>query len=315
MHVVTIGNFDGVHEGHRRLIEVAGEMAREGEGPPRTTAVTFDPLPESILHPAQHPNRLGTVIDRKKRLLAAGVDEVVELPVTRELLATDPIDFIEEILERYSNSNPIGCFVEGVDFRFGKARSGNMTTLTEHGLSSGFKVVRVPDVQIRLHDGHEVEVRSSTIRQLLELGRIEDAGLMLGRHFQVQGNVVKGDQRGRQLGYPTMNLELGEQILPADGVYAGIADVGDGIPRPAAVSVGVKPTFEVTARVMEAHIVDWEGDLDVYGQSLDLKLLRRLRGQYRYDGIEPLLAQMKRDCGETRKIFESVNHDSMEIHR
>ena len=312
MHVVTIGNFDGVHEGHRQLIDVAREMAREGEGPSRTIAVTFDPLPESVLNPAHHPNRLGTVDDRKRRLLAAGVDEVIELSVTRELLATDPIDFIEEILERFSNTNPIGCFVEGADFRFGKGRSGDMTTLEEHGRGSGFKVVRVPDVRIRLHDGHEVEVRSSTIRRLLELGRIEDAERMLGRYFQVQGTVVQGDQRGRELGYPTMNLDLGEYILPADGVYAGIADVGDGVRRPAAVSVGIKPTFEITARVMEAHILDWNGALDDYGRVLDLMLVRRLRGQYRYDGIEPLLEQLKRDCDETRTIFDRVNHDLME---
>ncbi len=313
MHVVTIGNFDGVHEGHRRLVEVAREMANDGEGPPRTIAVTFDPLPESVLHPPENPMRLSTGKDREKRLLAAGVDEVIELPVTRELLGTDPVDFIEEILERFSNANPIGCFVEGADFRFGRARAGTMATLEEHGRTSGFKVVRVPDVRVRLHDGLEVEVRSSTIRRLLELGRVEDAGLMLGRHFQVQGNVVMGDQRGRQLGYPTMNMDLGEQILPADGVYAGVADIGDGISRPAAVSVGTKPTFEITARVMEAHILDWDGALDDYGRDVDLKLVRRLRGQYRYDGIDPLLAQMQRDCDESRKIFNSMNRDSMEI--
>ena len=304
MHVVTIGNFDGVHEGHRALISRARDLAEKGSGLARVTAVTFEPLPAEILAPGRVPARLQSPASRSACLKAMGVEVVFELPTTRELLGTDPEDFIEEILERLSGKSAVGAFVEGPDFRFGKARSGSVDTLQEHGRRAGFEVDVVPEVSVRLNDGLLVEVRSSTIRRLLCLGRVEDAARMLGRPFEVSGTVVIGDQRGRELGYPTANLDLGGQILPGDGVYAARAMLPDGQRLPAAASIGSKPTFEVTPRVLEAHILDWQGEIDDYGWVMNLQLIRRLRGQEQYDGVEPLLEQMARDCAQVLSEVE-----------
>jgi riboflavin kinase/FMN adenylyltransferase len=312
MHVVTIGNFDGVHEGHRALIEKARELAKEGAGPAQVTVVTFEPSPEAILAPGGAPDRLMNSGTRSASLLEFGVDEVVELPTTRALLGTDPEDFIEEILERLSGKYPVGAFVEGADFRFGCARKGTVDSLGEHGRRAGFEVVVVPNVSLRLNDGLVVEARSSTIRQLLGLGRVEDAAIMLGQPFTASGIVVIGDQRGRELGYPTANLDQGDQILPGDGVYAAKAFLPDGQLMPAAVSIGSKPTFEVTHRVLEAHILDWDGEIDDYGWVMNVELIRRLRGQDRYDGVEPLLRQMERDCERTREIVHSYTENAVE---
>ena len=302
MHVVTIGNFDGVHEGHRALIARARQVAPTGGTPARVTAVCFQPLPGEILNPAQEPGRLQSPLQRRACLRESGVDEVVELATTRELLATDPEDFIEDILERLSGAGVVGAFVEGPDFRFGKARTGSIETLRQHGQRAGFEVQVVEEVSVRLNDGLLVEARSSTIRRLLNLGRVEDAARMLGRPYRLSGEVVKGEQRGRDLGYPTANLLDGEQLLPGDGVYAARVILPDETVLPAAVSIGTKPTFEPTARLLEAHVLDWDGPMDEYGWVMDVDLIRRLRGQEQYDGIEPLCEQIKRDCARTREM-------------
>ena len=303
MHVVTIGNFDGVHEGHRGLLNKALQIAGKDNSPSRVTVVSFQPLPVAILAPGGDSKRLQTSDQRRSALLEAGADDVVELATTRELLGTDPEDFIEEILERLSGSGSVESFVEGSDFRFGRARTGSIDSLREHGSRAGFEVVVVPEVSVRLNDGFLVEVHSSTIRRFLELGRVEDAMRMLGRPYHLTGTVLRGDQRGRELGYPTANLDLGEQLLPGDGVYAGRAILPDGKRVAAAVSIGTKPTFEPTARVLEAHVLDWNGEIDDYGWVMNLELIRRLRGQEQYDGVKPLLLQLERDCARTRQVI------------
>ena len=313
MHVVSIGNFDGVHEGHRALLERSRALAAEGPGPARLTVVTFDPPPMAVLDPERPLQRLESPERRVNRLLEAGVDEIMELSTTMELLGMSPEDFIDDLVDRCSVSAPVGAFVEGPDFRFGRARSGSIESLRAHGQREGFEVETVPLHTVRLQDGLTVEARSTTVRHLLELGRVEDAGMVLGRPYEPAGTVVMGDRRGRELKYPTANLDLGDQLLPADGVYAGIAVLPDGERFPAAVSVGIKPTFETTPRLMEVHILDWSGELDEYGWELRVPLLRRLRGQYRYDDVDSLLEQMARDCDATRAIASGRALDDLEV--
>ncbi len=297
---VTIGNFDGVHLGHRALIDLARETAGTGA---EVVAVTFEPAPAVVLGLPEVP-RILTAAERRRRLLDAGADRVLELETTPELLALDPEAFLDDLFGRLGG--PVTAIAEGPDFRFGRGRSGSIETLRKCGDDRGFRVVIPEERRVRLVDGLEVPARSSVVRRLLDLGRVEDAARVLGRPHTLVGRVVRGDQRGRTIGIPTANLDLEGAMLPGDGVYAGIATLPGGVRRPAAVSIGTKPTFIETPRVAEVHVLDWEGTLDDYGWRLETSLDRRLRGQERYDGLEPFLAQLERDLDQVRRVAASI---------
>ncbi len=297
---VTIGNFDGVHLGHRALIDLARETAGTGA---EVVAVTFEPAPAVVLGLPEVP-RILTAAERRRRLLDAGADRVLELETTPELLALEPEAFLDDLFGRLGG--PVTAIAEGPDFRFGRGRSGSIESLRKCGDDRGFRVVIPEERRVRLVDGLEVPARSSVVRRLLDLGRVEDAARVLGRPHALVGRVVRGDQRGRTIGIPTANLDLEGAMLPGDGVYAGIATLPDGVRRPAAVSIGTKPTFIETPRVAEVHVLDWEGTLDDYGWRLETSLDRRLRGQERYDGLEPFLAQLERDLDQVRRVAASI---------
>lgn len=298
---VTIGNFDGVHLGHRALLRAA--RAGTGVSIARVVAVTFEPAPAVVLGLPESP-RILTAAERRRRLLEAGADEVVELPTTPELLNLEPDAFIDDLLGRLGDA--VSVMVEGPDFRFGRGRAGSVETLRALGMDRGFAVVVADEERVRLIDGLDVPARSSVVRRLLDLGRVEDAGRVLGRAHVLVGTVVRGDQRGRTIGIPTANLDLGGAMLPGDGVYAGVATLPDGSRRAAAISVGTKPTFVETPRVAEVHVLDWDGVLDDYGWRLEASLDRRLRGQERYDTLDAFLAQLERDLEQTRRVAASV---------
>ncbi len=297
---VTIGNFDGVHLGHRALIDLARETAGTGA---EVVAVTFEPAPAVVLGLPEVP-RILTAAERRRRLLDAGADRVLELETTPELLALEPEAFLDDLFGRLGG--PVTAIAEGPDFRFGRGRSGSIETLRKCGEVRGFRVAIPEERRVRLVDGLEVPARSSVVRRLLDLGRVEDAARVLGRPHALVGRVVRGDQRGRTIGIPTANLDLEGAMLPGDGVYAGIATLPGGVRRPAAVSIGTKPTFIETPRVAEVHVLDWEGTLDDYGWRLETSLDRRLRGQERYDGLEPFLAQLERDLDQVRRVAASI---------
>lgn len=296
MFGVTIGNFDGVHLGHRRLLEAVRRVV----GPAgRVIAVTFDPDPATVLgHPS--PDRLMSVTRRQEMLRRQGADEVLVLETTTDLLADSPEAFLDRLESAFGGVPAV--MVEGPDFRFGHRRSGSVEDLRRFGAERGFKVHVEAERRVHLNSGLEMPVRSSAIRELLRLGRVEDASTLLGEPHVLDGIVVKGDQRGRTIGIPTANLDLGGTLLPADGVYAGLATLPDGSIHPAAISIGTKPTFEETPRVAEVHLLDWAGTLDDYGWRLEAGLARRLRGQYRYDDLPSLLAQIERDVAAVRTI-------------
>jgi len=294
--VVTIGNFDGVHLGHQHVIRRAREVAAE-LGVQRVVAVTFDPHPIAVLRPEHAPPTLTTVDGRVELLEAAGADDVLVIPFTREIAAWSPERFIEDIL--------VGCLkaravVVGANFRFGRRAAGDLATLRSAGDVHDFVTDGIP------LDGGPQVWSSTYIRNCLAAGDVEGAAEALGRPFTVRGVVVKGEQRGRELGYPTANVPAyGMHAAPADGVYAGwLRRLDDGSERlPAAISVGTNPTFEgVRERRVESYVLDRD-DLELYGVWIEVSFVARLRGMVRFASTEDLVATMRNDVERAHLVL------------
>lgn len=304
--VVTIGNFDGVHLGHVALVRRAREIAERAGGGVRVVALAFDPHPAATLAPERVPPRLTTFEQRARLLGEAGADEVARLEPTGELLAMTPEQFLDEVV---AELRPVAV-VEGADFRFGNRRAGDVGTLEAIGKSMGFALEVVPPVEVALTDGTVVRASSTVTRWLLENGRARDAAAVLGRVHEVRGVVVKGDQRGRGIGYPTANVKS-DVMAPGDGVYAGWGELPGGKRMVAAISVGDKPTFAGSAKAVEAFLMKPEGGagavkavkswrplhgLAEYGWPLRLTFEHWVREQVRFEGVPALLEQIERDC-------------------
>lgn len=323
--VITIGNFDGVHLGHRALLAAARALAAEHQARSGQTtsvvALAFDPHPATLLRPGSQPARLTTMARRTSLLREAGADRVVPLEPTPALLGMTPEQFVARLVTEHA---PI-AIVEGADFRFGKARAGDVALLRALGRSQAapaqFAVHVVDPVQVALGDHSAITASSTMARWLIERARVSDAARVLGKPYTIEGQVVQGDRRGRTLGYPTANVTP-ESMLPADGVYAGIAVAQrpDGSPAgsfAAAVSVGTKPQFNTSAaaRTLEAHLLDVprerQGDvllppiagLPEYGWRIAIDLIAYLRDQSRFDGVPALVAQIDRDCLRVREAI------------
>jgi riboflavin kinase/FMN adenylyltransferase len=294
LRCVTIGNFDGVHLGHQALLARARAVAGPGG---TVVAVTFEPHPMRLLRPELAPQNVQLPVERLQALRDAGADEVRVLEVKPSLLGMSAEDFIEW-LKRDVGFDGI---VEGPDFHFGKGRGGDIDLLRTMGAKLGFRVEMVEPVQVQLGDAGVAPASSSLLRWLLAQGRVEDVARVLGRPYAFSGSVVRGDQRGRDLGWPTCNVEHGDRILPADGVYAGVAMLPDGGRRRAAISVGTKPTFGEAERTVEAFLLDHQAPLDQYGWTLTIQFDRWLREQARFDAMPALAAQMHRDVVRTRE--------------
>ena len=293
MQALVIGNFDGVHLGHRHLFRLARAAAEGG----RVVAATFEPLPAAVLRPERPMGRL-TPNDERSALLrdSCGVDEIVVLEPTPALLGRTPEAFIAELRARIR----FDAIVEGPDFRFGRGRSGGLDTLRAIGALHGFRVIEAEPCVVTLCDGSRVEARSSVARALLAEGRVADAARVFGRAYELRCPTSRGDQRGRTIGWPTMNLDAAGRILPADGVYAGEATLPDGARAVAAISVGTKPTFGESPRTCEATLLAADGrplalPLDWYGFELRLRFHRWIRGMERFASLEALLARMEGD--------------------
>ena len=279
MSSVAIGIFDGVHRGHQ---EILAEAAKHGP----VTVLTFDPHPTSIFAPERTPSALVSLADRIALLKANGAADVVVLPFTREFAAKSPDEFIRDILVNELGATHVTV---GANFTFGHKAAGNVEYLKAH--ADGFKVSAV-----QLEEDRGSAISSTRIRTLIVDGDIERANELLTRSFYLKGPVVHGEARGRTIGYPTANLQLAENAtVPADGVYAGWLSVGDNRWQ-AAISVGTNPTFPgVRGRQVEAYAIDEIG-LDLYDQEAKLEIGFRLRDTLKFDGLEPLLVQMKQDC-------------------
>ena len=301
--IITIGNFDGVHRGHQAIIQSAMELAKPNSA--RVVAVTFDPMPIAVLRPGEGPPHLGSIDQRVAALKQSGADQVIVLNPTREILAYEARQFIESLIAEH---HAIG-FVEGEDFRFGSKRSGSMPMLTQMGKEQGFAVRALPRVDTPLSDHSVAPISSSLIRWLVGRGRVEDAEVCMGRPFELQGTIVKGDQRGRTIGVPTANLDTNAWeglITPMDGVYAGTVTLSqDPAPYPAAISVGVKPTFNQDQLNIEAHLIDVKTqDPDAYyGMGATFRFARWVRDQYPFPGVDELTEQLHRDIEQCRDLL------------
>ncbi|GAA1830022.1 bifunctional riboflavin kinase/FAD synthetase [Pseudonocardia ailaonensis] len=289
--VVTVGVFDGVHRGHRQLIERAVGLGRERGL--RSVVVTFDPHPSELVRPGSHPAAL-TTLERRAALVAdAGADAFCVIPFTGELARMDPAEFAHEVLVDRLHAAVV---VVGANFTFGYRAAGDITTLRELGERFGFAVEALD-----LISDAGVTFSSTYIRSCIDAGDMAAAAAALGRLHQVDGVVVHGDKRGRELGFPTANVSVAAHTaLPADGVYAGWFGLGDRR-LAAAVSVGTNPTFSGKVRTVEAYVLDV--DEDFYGHEVTVEFAHRLRGQERFDGIDPLIEQMKADVARTRELL------------
>lgn len=302
--VVTIGNFDGVHLGHRHVIESAQQVARRFSTTrtPLVVAVTFDPHPIAVIAPDRVPQPLSSLDDRITLLAAAGVDAVLVLSFTPVLAKVSAEDFVTQIVLGALQAKAV---VVGENFRFGYRARGDIALLeaicTEH---------RVTVVGLPLDGLNDQLWSSSYIRRQVAEGAVEAAAEALGRPFGIRGYVVKGDQRGRELGYPTANVPVSitHTAVPADGVYAGWLRVLDdpAAPyQPAAISVGTNPTFAGRERRVESYVLD-RTDLELYGVRVEVLFVKRLRGMVTFGSVDDLVEQMKSDVDEARNLLVTL---------
>jgi riboflavin kinase/FMN adenylyltransferase len=301
--VVTIGMYDGVHRGHQTLIGAAVARARAMRRP--CLLLTFDPHPAEVVRPGSHPAIL-TAMDRKAELVAElGVDAMCVLPFTPELMRLPPTAFTHTVLVEQLHAAQV---VVGENFTYGFKAEGTVETLTAEGRRFGFGVEGVPLAEVEGDDGDdEVTISSTYVRACVAAGDMASAARALGRPHRVDGVVVRGDRRGRELGYPTANVETPPYTaIPADGVYAGHLVLRDasgasGRRHPAAISVGTNPTFQGTRRTVEAFLLDFDGDL--YGEHVGVEFASRLRPMTAFAGVEQLVEAMAADVERTRQVL------------
>lgn len=277
---VAVGSFDGVHLGHRAVIGDAD------------TVLTFKPHPLEVLAPERAPRLLTSDRRREELIASLGVDELIEIPFDRTFAEQSPQEFIDHVLVRGIGATEVRV---GENFRFGAGATGDTALLEEQ---PGFETVVVPLLEV---DG--TVVSSSEIRRLVSRGAVDRAADLLGSRFALSGSVEKGEARGRELGYPTANIAPDPRhCLPARGVYAAMATLDDGESHPAAVSIGVRPTFDsALGELVEAYLIDFDGDL--YGRGLTLEFVRHLRPEAEFDGAEALIEQMSRDVQDARALL------------
>ena len=290
-NVVVIGVFDGVHKGHQQLLNRAKEIA-DGR---IIVALTFDPHPTTVFAPDKAPTMLTTLSDRVELLKIHNADQVAVMKFNEKFAAMSPEDFVSTVLVNQLHASTV---IVGKNFTYGHKASGNVDTLIKSGLANNFTV----DAQELKSDTSVIS--SSRIRALVVEGKVEEARELLSRPHRLDGVVVHGEKRGREIGYPTANLgKIEGQTIPADGVYAGWLTVGINF-WPAAISIGTNPTFEgERGRQVEAYALDQEG-LDLYDKNASIEFGWYLRPTLKFDGLDELLVQMKLDCDKARELTE-----------
>jgi riboflavin kinase / FMN adenylyltransferase len=291
-NVVVIGVFDGVHKGHQQLLNRAKEIA-DGRS---IVALTFDPHPTTVFAPDKAPTMLTTLADRVELLKIHNADQVAVMKFNEKFAAMSPEDFVSTVLVNQLHASTV---IVGKNFTYGHKAAGNVDSLIKSGLQNNFTV----EAQ-ELKADTEV-ISSSRIRKLVIEGKVEEARELLSRPHRLDGVVVHGEKRGREIGYPTANLgNIEGQTIPADGVYAGWLTVGINF-WPAAISIGTNPTFEgERGRQVEAYALDQEG-LELYDKNASIEFGWYLRPTLKFDGLNELLVQMKKDCDRARELTET----------
>nr|WP_209067511.1 bifunctional riboflavin kinase/FAD synthetase [Arthrobacter pigmenti] len=307
--VLTIGNFDGVHRGHQVVLEQLVSAASERNA--AAVVISFDPHPAQVHRPDSAPELIMGLQDRTETLGDTGIDALLMMHYTLELAALTPEEFVRSVLVEGLRAKAV---VIGHDVRFGRANSGDLSTMQSLGEQLGFDVIVIDDYGSSLRTSTtaagERRCSSTWVREALEAGDVSTATRILGRPHRMRGEVVHGAARGRALGFPTANLASASTgYVPADGVYAGWLIDSSQVRWPAAISVGSNPTFDGLSRQVEAHVIDRpleEIDVfDLYGQTVVVEFVRRLRGMVAYRGPEALVEQMRLDVDQTRKVLST----------
>lgn len=295
--VAALGNFDGVHLGHQEILARVCRQAVERGGTP--VVVTFDPHPPRVVRPDKAPPLLMTLEQKLEAFDAAGVQGVVVVQFTPEMARWEPEVFVDTVLVDWLRVSEVWV---GANFLFGRDRLGTFTLLRALGEDRGFRAEKIEPVRFR-----DFMVSSTRIRHLIGEGRVDEAASLLGRPYALEGVVVHGDGRGRDLGYPTANLETSNELLPAYGIYATVARI-DGAHHAAATSVGVRPTIGDDRVTVETHLLD--ASLDLYGRRMQVQFVRRLREERRFDSLEALSAAIADDCLAARHVLAEVGYQT-----
>jgi riboflavin kinase/FMN adenylyltransferase len=293
--VLALGNFDGLHRGHLKIVERVRRGAAEHGGTPM--AMTFDPHPPRVVRPDKAPPLLMTLPQRLDALERAGMRAVAVVRFTRELSQWEPEMFVRTVLVDWLHVSEVWV---GANFLFGHDRSGNFSLLRTLGQRYGFRADKIDPVRYK-----EFVVSSTRIRRLVAEGRVDEAGALLGHSYALAGTIVEGRRRGRELGFPTANLRTDNELIPPHGVYATTLTV-DGIVHAAITNVGVNPTFgDHGATTIETHVLHYNSEL--YGQRVQLGFVQRLRDERRFDDVDALRAQIEADCRRAERLFTRLS--------
>jgi riboflavin kinase / FMN adenylyltransferase len=291
--VLALGNFDGLHRGHQKIIERVKRGAAEHGGTPM--AMTFDPHPPRVVRPDKAPPLLMTKSQRLDALHQAGIRCVAVVRFTRELSEWDPETFVRTVLVDWLRVSEVWV---GANFLFGHERSGNFSLLRTLGQRYGFRADKIDPVRYK-----DFVVSSTRIRRLVGEGRVDEAGALLGHTFYIDGTVVAGRQRGREIGFPTANLATGNELLPPHGVYATTMTI-DGVVHAGLTNIGMRPTFGETETTVETHLLGYSGDL--YGRDVRLSFVLRLRDERKFDDVDALRAQIEADQRRAERLFSRL---------
>ncbi|MCC7418121.1 MAG: bifunctional riboflavin kinase/FAD synthetase [Acidobacteria bacterium] len=293
--VLALGNFDGVHRGHQKILDRLRRTA--GERGCTSVVMTFDPHPPRVVRPDKAPLLLMTKAQKLEALAAAGVQGAAIVRFTRELSLWEPERFVERVLVDWLRISEVWV---GANFLFGHDRAGNFTLLRALGIRYAFKAEKIDPVRYK-----DFVVSSTRIRRLVGEGRVDEAGALLGHQYYIDGEVVRGDARGRTLGFPTANLCTPNELIPPRGVYATLATVS-GVLRPSVTNIGVRPTVDRSGgEIVETHLFDFDGDL--YGSPLRVGFVQRLRDERAFESIDGLRAQIAADCARARTLFGQLS--------
>jgi len=293
--VLALGNFDGLHRGHMKIVDRVRRRAGERGGAP--VAMTFDPHPPRIVRPDKAPPLLMTPAQRLEAFARSGMQGVAVIRFSAEMSRWEPEEFVRRVLVEWLRTVEVWV---GANFLFGHDRTGNFSLLRSLGARYGFRAEKIDPVRYK-----DFVVSSTRIRRLVAEGRVDEAGALLGHHYFVDGVVVEGDRRGRTIGFPTANLEVENELLPPRGVYATLATV-DGQAVPSVTNIGQRPTFGDAGRdVVEAHLLDVQRDL--YGERLRLAFLQRMRDERPFADVDALREQIEADIRHARRLFDRIS--------
>src|SRR5215472_1830308 len=293
--VLALGNFDGLHRGHRKILDRVKRVASEHGATP--VVMTFDPHPPRVVRPDKAPPLLMTKAQKLEGLAEAGIQGAAIVRFTRELSTWDPEMFVRTVLVDWLHVSEVWV---GANFLFGHDRAGNFSLLRTLGAHYGFRAEKIDPVRYK-----DFVVSSTRVRRLVSEGRVDEAGALLGHQYFVDGTVVRGDARGRTIGFPTANLCSDNELLPPNGVYATTARVG-GIVHPSVTNIGVRPTVDASGRTLvETHL--FTADRDLYGASLRVGFVQRLRDERRFESLDALRAQIAADVRRARVLFDRLS--------